>query len=363
MAAKGNKQNSKNTFNLELFFDMSPDLLCIAGYDGYFKRINPTVSKVLEYTNEELLAKPIHEFIYHEDKHLTAGHRENLLNDVPLLNFENRYVTKSGGIVWLHWTSMPIESEKVVFAIARNVTHKKRIEDDRNLLLTNLTELNNDLKQLAYMTSHDLRAPVSNLISVFSLLDVSKIEDQETLEFIEMMRTTTDSLKVTLNNFVDNLIEKNNLGVTVAEISFNECLTSALQPLQSLVKNSRAVLRVDFSAAEKVEFNKGYLESIFLNLISNSIKYSKPDSFPNISICTKRVNGRTRLIFSDGGMGFDMEKAKGKIFGFNQKFHEHTDSKGIGLYLVYNHVTSLGGQIAVESRINEGAKFTISFNG
>jgi signal transduction histidine kinase len=60
-------------------------------------------------------------------------------------------------------------------------------------------------------------------------------------------------------------------------------------------------------------------------------------------------------------MGFDMEVVKDKIFGLNQKFHNHIDSKGIGLYLVYNHVTSLGGHITVESKINEGAKFTISF--
>jgi light-regulated signal transduction histidine kinase (bacteriophytochrome) len=90
---------------------------------------------------------------------------------------------------------MPIADEKVVFAIAKNITHKKRLEEDRNRLLTNLTQLNDDLKQLAYMTSHDLRAPVSNLLSVFSILDVSKIKDEETLGFINILKTTTDSLK------------------------------------------------------------------------------------------------------------------------------------------------------------------------
>jgi PAS domain S-box-containing protein len=78
---------------------LSPDLLCIAGYDGYFKRINLSVSKLLGYTNQELLAKPIHEFIHPEDKHITATHRKRLINDIPLLNFENRYVTKSGETV------------------------------------------------------------------------------------------------------------------------------------------------------------------------------------------------------------------------------------------------------------------------
>jgi signal transduction histidine kinase len=56
-----------------------------------------------------------------------------------------------------------------------------------------------------------------------------------------------------------------------------------------------------------------------------------------------------------------MDKVKGRIFGLNQKFHEHTDSKGIGLYLVYNHIASLGGSISVESRVDEGTKFIINF--
>src|SRR5258708_40268918 len=88
-----------DAFNLELFFELSADLLCIAGYDGYFRRISPSVSKLLGYSNEELFAKPIHEFIYSEDKKITAEHRSNLTNDFPLLNFENRYVTKKGEIV------------------------------------------------------------------------------------------------------------------------------------------------------------------------------------------------------------------------------------------------------------------------
>jgi PAS domain S-box-containing protein len=320
-------------------------MLCIAGYDGYFKRINHTVSKLLGYTNEELFSRPIHEFIHPDDRHITAKHRENLLNDIPLLNFENRYVTKSGEIVWLHWTSMPIDSEKIVFAIAKNITHKKKLEEDRNLLLTNLTQLNNDLKQLAFMTSHDLRTPVGNLLSVFSLLDVSKIQDEETLEFINILKTSTDSLKSTLNNYVDVLIQKNSLNVSLEELKFNDCLNVALQSLNSIIKNSKAVVTCDFSAVEEVKFNKAYLESIFLNLITNSIKYAKPGEFPEIFIYSKKVNGVNQLIFTDKGLGFDMSKVKGKIFGFNQKFHEHADSKGIGLYLVYNHITSLGGHI------------------
>jgi signal transduction histidine kinase len=82
---------------------------------------------------------------------------------------------------------------------------------------------------------------------------------------------------------------------------------------------------------------------------------------PLLSTSTPGSNGVKQLIFADNGLGFDMELVKDKVFGFHQTFHHHHDSKGIGLYLVYNHITSLGGQISIESKPNEGATFTISF--
>lgn len=357
-----NKENSlKDVLDFELFFEVSADLLCIAGFDGYFKRINPAVSKLLGYSNEELYAKPISEFIYFKDRHITGQHRRNLLKSTPLINFENRYVTKSGKIVWLAWTSIPVDKDEIVYAIAKDVTHKKKLEEERNLLIENLTTVNNDLKLLTYSTSHDLRSPVNNLLAVFDLLDISKIEDEETLEFIDVLKQATESLKDTLNDYVDILNQKNSLKANIQDLSLNDSFNTVIQSLNSLLQSSKATIKADFTEVEMVKFNKSYLESIFLNLITNSIKYARPGYSPVISIYSKRVNSISQLIYIDEGQGFDMAKVQDKIFGLNQKFNNHKDSKGIGLYLVYNHIKSLGGTITLESKLNEGAKFTIVF--
>lgn len=353
--------NSGSSYKLEIFFEMSPDLLCIAGYDGFFKRINPSVSKLLGYTNEELYSKPINEFIYFEDRAATSKVREELTKRNPLFNFENRYVTKSGEIVWLSWTSLPFDNDKVIFAIAKNITHKKRHEDERNSLLVNLTSINKSLKQLSYKTSHDLRSPVNNLLSIFGLLDVSKINDAETVKLINMLKLASENLQKTLNNYVDVIGENVGLQINSEELNLNECLNDVLLSINSLIETSKATINIDFSGSEKVKFNKAYLESIFLNLITNAIKYAKPGRSPVISILSRKVEGIDQLIISDNGLGFEMEKVKDKIFGLHQKFHNHIDSKGIGLYLVYNHVINLGGRIDVESKVHEGTKFTISF--
>lgn len=355
--------NPGASFKSDPFFELSPDLLCIAGYDGFFKRVNPAVLKLLGYSYEELYSKPINEFVYVEDRNFTSRVRDELTKSKPLFNFENRYLTKSGEIVWLSWTSLPVDSDRLVFAIAKNITHKKKLEEERNSLLANLTKVNKELKQLTYTTSHDLRAPVNNLLSVFNLLDVSKIQDPETLEFIDILKSATENLKQTLNNYVDVLSNKESLNEHIEEVTLKETLEGVLHSIGSLIQTSKSTVNINFSELEKIKFNKVYLESVFLNLITNSIKYARPDCSPVISVFSNRVNGVNQLIISDNGLGFDMDEVKDKIFGLHQKFHNHTDSKGIGLYLVYNHITNLGGQIAVESKINEGTVFTISFKG
>lgn len=129
---------SKMNPQLEPFFDQSMDCLCIADYDGYFVNINPAFIKLLGYTEEELGSKLISEFIHPEDRELTAAYREKIKNNVPLVDFENRYVCKSGAIVWLNWTSIPQENEQLIYAIAKDITHTKRLEKSAFHSWTNL---------------------------------------------------------------------------------------------------------------------------------------------------------------------------------------------------------------------------------
>ncbi|RTY66664.1 PAS domain-containing sensor histidine kinase [Flavobacterium sp. LB2P53] len=353
--------DSHGAYNFDNFFNISADFICIAGFDGYFRRINPAVSKLLGFSEEELYARPISSFVYASDLKITIETREKVYKNKPLLNFENRYLTKTGEIIWLSWTSMPVESERLVYAIAKNITHKKRIEEERNLLLANLTQINKELTVLSHKTSHDLKSPINNMLSVFSLIDSTKIHDPETLELISTLKLTSENLKQTLNDSIDELIDNENINTQIEKINLNEALNEVLISINSLVQDSKAEINIDFSAFENVTFNKAYIKSIFLNLLTNSIKYAKLHHVPVITIHSKKVNGVNQLIFSDNGLGFDMDKVQDKIFGLYEKFHSNSDSNGIGLYLVYNHITSLGGRIAVESKINEGAKFTISF--
>lgn len=349
------------SYDFENFFKLSPDLLCIAGFDGYLKRINPAVSKELGYSTEELTSKPITTFVHPDDREQTKMLQFKLSNNNPVLSFENRYITKDGRTIWLSWTSIPAPEEKLVYAIAKNVTEKKQLEEDRNEHLANLTQVHQDLRQFSYTTSHDLRSPVNNLLSIINLLDELKVNDENIQKYISFLKSAAQNLNDTLNNSVDVMLQKDKQSVKLEELDLQENLNQVLRSIQSLVQNSKVSIEADFTEAPAINFNKAYLESIFLNLITNSIKYAQPELRPIIKIKSKKTDKGCQIIFTDNGMGFDMQNVKDKVFGLHQKFHNHIDSKGIGLYLVYNHLTSLGGHITLESQVNQGSTFTLYF--
>lgn len=349
--------------NLEIapFFDLSMDCLCIAGYDGYFKKVNPAIVRLLGYSEEELRSRLISEFIYEEDRELTAKYRQNLKNSTPLINFENRFVCKSGEFVWLHWTSIPLENKQLIYAIAKDITHKKVLENERVSQLSHLSKVNEQLKQLNYTTSHDLRSPVNNLISMVDLIDLSKIEDKDNLEVLQFIKLSAEGLKTSLNSYVDALKQNDTQNIQLGEVHFNAIFQKTQTSISSLIQKANVEFQVDFSGLESMPYNAAYMESIFLNLITNSIKYARLDVPPVISIITDQQNANKTLTYSDNGLGFDMDKVGHLIFNLNQKFHDNEDSKGVGLYLVHSHITSLGGSITVDSKVNEGSTFTIYF--
>jgi PAS domain S-box-containing protein len=348
-------------FKYELFFELSPDLLCIAGYDGYFKKVNSAVAKTLGYSLEELYSRPINDFVHPDDKSVTAKVRRELTRSKPLMNFENRYITKGGETVWLSWTSLPVESQELIFAIAKNITHRKRQEADRNALLANLTRKNKDLMDLNFATSDDLKSPVTSLLALFELIDLSRINDKETVELMGVLQYLGEKVKKALNTHVDELTRKRREEAVSELVDFQQCLDETLQSISTIVQTSKTSILADFSKLPDVRFSKNYLKSIYLNLITNAIKYASADRAPVINIHSDNSNGVKQLIVADNGSGFDAAKAKDEIFDFPQKYHSNPNSKGIGLYLVHSHVSALGGKVDIQSKLEVGTKVVITF--
>lgn len=348
-------------FDFDGFFNLSTELLCVAGFDGCFRKVNPAFQKLLGYSEKELNGELITNFIHINDRKTTDIIREKLKGGTPLNNFENRYLSKSGEVLWLSWTSKLVPGKNLIYGVAKLVNPKKEMEAKRNELIKELSSTNEKIKQLTITISHDLRSPVNNLLALFDLLDSEQFQDQETIEIVDLLQKSTMALKTRLDDFLTSLKKEELLVIKVESLSFQDILNQSTSAIKSLIKNSNAKIISNFSEAPTIHFNKSYLESVFLNLISNSIKYTRPDIEPVIKIRSLSKAGITLLSVKDNGIGFDMEKVEKKIFGFDQKFHNNEESQGIGLYLVHNQVTALGGKIEVKSKPDRGTEFVVYF--
>ena len=105
--------------DLVRFFELSPDLFCIAGLDGYFRRVNENFTRVLGYTPEELISRPFIEFVHPDDRANTSAEAEKLSRGLPVVRFKNRYRDVRGDYRWFEWEAKSIPEEWVIFAVAR----------------------------------------------------------------------------------------------------------------------------------------------------------------------------------------------------------------------------------------------------
>jgi PAS domain S-box-containing protein len=119
---------------LEGIFNLSLDLLCIAGTDGYFKRVNPAFEQTLGYTSEDLLSKPFIDFVHPDDREPTYKSMESLASGIDVARFENRYIRSDGAERWLQWSARSVPDEGLIYAAARDVTDSRRASEEQAAL-------------------------------------------------------------------------------------------------------------------------------------------------------------------------------------------------------------------------------------
>ena len=328
------------TTEFEMFdlFELTPDLVCIAGRDGFLKKVNPAVTQKLGYSANELYASPVSSFIYPEDRDMTGQVRSNLLHGEALINFQNRYVKKDGAIVWLEWTSIYIADKEIVFAIAKDITQRKlqeqEIEDKYKKFKSLATHFKKSIEEDRKFFAVELHEELAQLATVVKM-DIQWLKDSVTGGSTAFTKRIEHAMLMT-----DLLIS------TIRRISFS------LSPGMLDDLGLTEVLRWqcdEFAVLNGItcRFESDYNESTLSNEIKLDFFRVCQESLSNIMyhaeatdvvVCIKDANGKICLIIKDNGKGFYPEQHK----------------QSSGLTRIRERTASINGELTIQSEPGKG---------
>ena len=224
-----------------------------------------------------------------------------------------------------------------------------------------LVEYNHQLEQFAFITAHNLRAPVARILGLGQLLGLAKgnPEDQDQI-YPKLINTAKeiDGVIKDLNTILE--LKKNNESY-ITNVNLETEILIIKGNLEREIATTQTSIVTDFSQVPTINTVKPYLDSILYNLVSNAIKYRHPDRKPIIEIRTTKNKNEICLSVADNGLGIDTAQSKNKLFTLYSRFHSHVEGKGMGLYLVKTQLTAMGGRIEIESEVGKGTTFNAFF--
>ncbi|MES2371084.1 MAG: PAS domain-containing sensor histidine kinase [Bacteroidota bacterium] len=326
------------------FFEMTPDLVCIAGKDGFFKKVNRAVIDKLGYTEEELLAVPINSFVHPEDRDLTNKERSALHSGKLLINFENRYVAKQGGTIWLEWTSIYFPDDQIVFAIAKDITKKKEIEKEvektyekfRSLTTHFKNSIEKDRKYLAV----ELHEELAQLASVVKM-DVDWLRIK-TPDLPDAARSRIEHASV-IAGLLINTIRRINF--SISPIMLEETGLDATLELHcrefSVLNGISCYFESDYEETDlSLEIQTDFFR-ICQEALSNIMLHAEAK---NVLVSIKEIDNHICLSIIDDGNGFAMEQ------------QEQT----LGLISMRERANSINGELSIDSVPGKGTTITVT---
>ena len=343
----------------ELLINNSVDIIGIVDAGTLeIDEMNNAFPEILGYTLEEIKGKLLAFFIGEEDKYLL---QKLTSQTTDKLIFETRVVRKDNSLRWLQW-KMILKNSKW-FVNARDVTEQKmvskhidQLNNDLHNKIIQLEASNKEMESFSYSVSHDLRAPLRAINGYSDILE----ED-----YAEQLGEGGKNLLAKIKNsarrmgiLIDDLLEFSKLGrkeVHKMKIDMEDMVRTVIAEM-NISKNEQTVIKINSLPPAYADYN--LVHQVWINIISNAIKYSSKKEKPEIEIGSTTSNQQTAYFVKDNGAGFDMKYA-GKLFGVFQRLHGVSEfpGTGVGLAIVFRIITKHGGKIWAEAKLNEGAVF------
>ncbi|WP_276370080.1 PAS domain-containing sensor histidine kinase [Chryseolinea sp. H1M3-3] len=345
-------------------FESAPDAIVVVNQKGLITHFNILAKKMFGYGDEEFTGMEIESLIPNSLSEKHRGHRAAFVNNAHPREMgkgmELVAKRKDGSefIAEISLSPVSIDDQLFISAAIRDVSEKKEIMDQLKNQQILCSAQNDRLLNFAHIVSHNLRSHASNLKVMLEFL-----ENASTLKEKKDIMTHLKAISLGLTETIKNLNE-------VASMQANSTINKETLNLKKYIIKTSEILVGDINAksatinnnvSEEINlyYNPAYLESILLNFMSNSLKYSDPRRKPVITLNAAYHEDRLVLEISDNGLGIDLKKYGKQLFGLHKTFHGNKDARGIGLFITKNQVESLGGKIDVQSDVGKGTTFKI----
>jgi PAS domain S-box-containing protein len=340
------------------FFEMSLDHLCVDGFDGYWKRLNPSWSRTLGWTAQEMMAVPLIQFVHPDDRDGVLNARSNLTHGQPLLGLTNRYRCKDGSYRWFEWRSVADVPRELVYAIARDVTAEREAaaELDRLRRQLMLADRLASVGTLAAGVAHEINNPLAYVCSNLDML-IEQLAG-EALQMAREAREGADRIRTIvrgLKTFSRSEAERRHTidVIPVIELSINMANNEI---------RHRAQLVRDYGPIPPVEADDSRLGQVFINLLVNAAQaISDHDAERNeIRIITSTdTAGNAVIEVCDTGRGIPPDALE-HIFEPFFTTKPAGVGTGLGLSICHTIVSAMGGQIVARNRPTGGASFRLT---
>jgi PAS domain S-box-containing protein len=365
---------------LDRFFTLSLDMLAVAGFDGYFKRVNPVWQRALGWTEEELLTKPYMDFVHPEDRAPTIEAASQLGRGSAIVQFENRYFHKDGTTRWLLWASVPYPEQQVVYAVAHDITERKATERTLEDQAARLTQLVHELEiakrraeeatetKSAFLAnmSHEIRTPLNAILGMASLALNTRLSPRQR-DYLETVKASGEALLEVVNDVLDfSKIDARRLELERTAFDVRDVVGDASRLLSLRAAEKRIELACDINARTPAVLlgDPGRLRQVLLNLIGNALKFTEQGEVVVRVRPDEAASDEERAVLvvsvTDTGIGIPEEKRDHVFQAFTQADNSTTrrfGGTGLGLAISQRLVELMGGRIWVESKVGFGSTF------